>query len=143
MVLWLIAEDWHSSIIDSEEERRMQVFPILSPRLFSEKNSSEIWRIILPLNLLLSGGLSQSFIDYSHMTSLDLYLRIYISFTAWKYCCEGFYLHDKSTGMFALCWIFESPSGLLAYCWLYQSTYITVMEEIKFPEHVLRISEFK
>lgn len=30
------AEDWHSSIIDSEEERRMQVFSIFTPQLFPE-----------------------------------------------------------------------------------------------------------
>lgn len=60
----------------------MQVFPIFIPQLLSEKNPSVILKIILPVNPLLSGGLSRSFIDYSHVTSLDLYLRIYILFTA-------------------------------------------------------------
>ena len=136
MVLWLIAEDWHSSVLDSEEEKKNASVPNLYSSTPSWKNPSVILKIILPVDPLLSGGLNLSFIDYSRMTSVDLYLRIYISFIAWKYCCEGFYLHDKSAGLLAVCWVFGSPSGFIKKP-LVVSTYTTITENITFSEHVL------
>lgn len=138
------AGGWHSSIIHSQEEGRMQVFSIFTPQLFPENLQCDFEDISAFESVIVRRAESVLHRLFTYDIFRPLFENLYptprLEITLWGVLSAG-HVHR----LVSVCWIFEGPSGLLTHSWFCQSTYATVMDKIKSPEHVLvgRISELR